>query len=81
MGTSKRSVIYIYTLLIHGACSVLYYAKEPSAWVEQLSKCRPLNVVTVALVIGQHERFGYCWPVIGSMRKYVNIKLACVDWY
>jgi len=35
--------------LIHGARSVLVHAKELGAWIEQIQKRRPTNVVTVAL--------------------------------
>ena len=40
---------YLRTLLIHGARSLLCHAKEPGAWVEQIQKRQPANVVTVAL--------------------------------
>ncbi len=49
LGISRRGDMYLRTLLIHGARSVLYHAKEPSSWVEQISKRRPPNVVIVAL--------------------------------
>jgi transposase len=49
LGISRRGDTYLRTLLIHGARSVLTHAREPSPWVEQLSKRRPPNVVTVAL--------------------------------
>lgn len=47
---SKRGDTYLRTLLIHGARSVLAHSKEPSQWVEQISKRRPPNFVIVALV-------------------------------
>jgi transposase len=49
LGISKRGDTYLRTLLIHGARSVLYNAKNPGAWVEQIKKRRPPNVVIVAL--------------------------------
>ena len=49
LGISRRGGTYLRTLLIHGARSVLNHAKEPGPWVEQISKRRPQNVVTVAL--------------------------------
>ncbi|MEM5390161.1 transposase, partial [Paraburkholderia phymatum] len=49
LGISKRGDTYLRTLLIHGARAVLAHVKEPGPWVEQISKRRPQNVVTVAL--------------------------------
>ncbi|CAG4927326.1 IS110 family RNA-guided transposase [Paraburkholderia gardini] len=49
LGISKRGDTYVRTLLIHGARSVLFHLKEPTAWIGELKKRRPLNVVTVAL--------------------------------
>ncbi|ONX87097.1 IS110-like element ISBcen5 family transposase, partial [Burkholderia cenocepacia] len=48
-GISKRGDMYLRTLLIHGARSVLTHAKEPGEWIEQMKKRRPPNVVIVAL--------------------------------
>jgi transposase len=48
-GISKRGDIYLRTLLIHGARSVIISAKTPDPWIEQMKKRRPLNVVVVAL--------------------------------
>jgi transposase len=41
--------VYIRTLLIHGAPSVLFHAKELGLRLEQMRKRRPPNVITVAL--------------------------------
>ncbi|MEM5332252.1 hypothetical protein VSR34_38080, partial [Paraburkholderia sp. JHI2823] len=49
LGISKRGDTYLRTLLIHGARSVLRHARSPSAWLEDIRKRRPSNVVTVAL--------------------------------
>lgn len=49
LGISKRGDTYLRTLLIHGARSVLRHAKSPSAWLQDIRKRRPSNVVTVAL--------------------------------
>jgi transposase len=49
LGISKRGDTYVRTLLIHGARSVLFHAKELGRWIEEMKKRRPLNVVTVAL--------------------------------
>ncbi len=48
-GISKRGDTYLRTLLVHGARSIVYRAKEPGQWVEQMKQRRPLNVVIVAM--------------------------------
>lgn len=48
LGISKRGDTYLRTLLIHGARSALLTSKEPSAWLQDLKKRRPQNVVIVA---------------------------------
>jgi transposase len=64
-------------LLIHGARSVLYHAKEPGAWVAQLGKRRPPNVVTVALA---NKMARTIWAMLAHDRQYdkahVRIKPA-----
>lgn len=45
---SKRGDIYLRTLLIHGARSVLHHVKEPGPWLQQIKQLRPANVVIVA---------------------------------
>lgn len=55
------------TLLIHGARSVLAHAKESGAWVEQIRKRRPPNVVTVALA---NKMARTIWAVLAHERKY-----------
>lgn len=45
---SKRGDIYLRTLLIHGARSVLHHVKEPGPWLQQIKQRRPANVVIVA---------------------------------
>jgi transposase len=49
LGISKRGDTYLRTLLIHGARSALLCSKEPSEWLQEISKRRPPNVVIVAL--------------------------------
>jgi len=66
-GISKRGDTYLRTLLIHGARSVLTHAKEPSPWVEQISKRRPANVVTVALA---NKMARTIWAVLAHDRPY-----------
>jgi transposase len=49
LGISKHGDTYLRTLLIHGARAVLTHATEPGAWIAQLAKRRPPNVVTGVL--------------------------------
>ncbi|MEM5318609.1 IS110 family transposase [Paraburkholderia sp. JHI869] len=76
-GISKRGDTYLRTLLIHGARSVLENAKEPGAWVEQLKKRRPKNVVIVALA---NKMARTIWAVLAHDRPYrkdyVSVKPA-----
>lgn len=67
LGISKRGDTYLRTLLIHGARAVLAHAKEPSAWVEQISKRRPPNVVTVALA---NKMARTIWALLAHDRQY-----------
>jgi len=48
LGISKRGDTYLRTLLIHGARAALLATKEPSKWLQDLTKRRPQNVVIVA---------------------------------
>lgn len=67
LGISKRGDVYLRTLLIHGARSVLTHAKEPSEWVEQIRKRRPANVVTVALA---NKMARMIWALLAHDRQY-----------
>lgn len=67
LGISRRGDTYLRTLLIHGARSVLYHAKEPSSWVEQISKRRPPNVVIVALA---NKMARTIWAILAHERSY-----------
>lgn len=67
LGISKRGDTYLRTLLIHGARSVLTHTKVPEAWIEQLSKRRPPNVVTVALA---NKMARTIWAVLAHDRPY-----------
>ncbi len=77
LGISRRGDTYLRTLLIHGARSVLYHAKEPSSWVEQISKRRPPNVVIVALA---NKMARTIWALLIHNRPYqkdyVSVKPA-----
>lgn len=77
LGISKRGDTYLRTLLIHGARAVLTHAKEPSAWVQQISQRRPANVVTVALA---NKMARTIWALLAHDRQYersyVSVKSA-----
>jgi len=49
LGISKRGDVYLRTLLIHGARSVITHQKEHAPWLSKLLARRPLNAVVVAL--------------------------------
>ncbi|MBK3824315.1 IS110 family RNA-guided transposase [Paraburkholderia aspalathi] len=66
-GISKRGDVYLRTLLIHGARSVLARTKEPGPWIEQLRRRRPNNVVTVALA---NKLARTIWALLAHDRKY-----------
>jgi transposase len=76
-GISKRGDAYLRTLLIHGARYVLTHAKDPVAWVEQIKKRRPSNVVTVALA---NKIARTIWALLAHNRQYqkayVSVKPA-----
>jgi transposase len=77
LGISKRGDSYLRTLLIHGARAVLTHTKEPSAWVQEISKRRPPNVVTVALA---NKMARTIWALLAHDRQYersyVSVKPA-----
>jgi transposase len=66
-GISKRGDAYLRKLLIHGARTVLSNAKEPGAWVEEMQKRRPKNVVVVALA---NKMARTIWAVLAHDREY-----------
>jgi transposase len=67
LGISKRGDTYLRTLLIHGARSVLMHAKEPGAWLDQMSKRRPFNVVVVAQA---NKTARTIWALLAHGRQY-----------
>ena len=67
LGISKRGDTYLRTLLIHGARSVLTRTKECDAWIEQLGKRRPPNVVTVALA---NKMARTIWALLAHDRRF-----------
>lgn len=66
-GISKRGDVYLRTLLIHGARSVLARAKQPGLWIDQMRKRRPLNVVVVALA---NKMARIIWALLAHRRSY-----------
>ncbi|RQR44457.1 IS110 family transposase [Burkholderia sp. Bp9126] len=67
LGISKRGDTYVRTLLIHGARSVLRHPDKAGAWVEQLGKRRPFNVVIVALA---NKIARTIWALLAHDRQY-----------
>ena len=76
-GISKRGDKYLRKLLVNGAHSVLQHSKEPGAWISELKKRRPLNVVSVALA---NKTARMIWAVLAHgrpyQRSYVSTKLS-----
>lgn len=66
LSISKRGDTYLRTLLIHGARSVLIHAKQPGAWVDELGRRRPSNVV-VALA---NKMARTIWAMLAHDRVY-----------
>lgn len=76
LGISKRGDTYLRTLLIHGARSVLYHAKQPGTWLEQLRQRRSVNVAIVAMA---NKMARTIWALLVHDRPYqkdyVSVKL------
>ncbi|WP_069264126.1 IS110 family transposase [Paraburkholderia nodosa] len=66
-GISKRGDTYLRTLLVHGARSIIYKAKEPGQWVTQMKQRRPLNVVIVAMA---NKLARIIWAVLAHQQPY-----------
>ena len=64
---SKRGDPYLRTLLIHGARSVMYHAKEPTPWQRGIAARRPANVATVALA---NKMIRTAWAILAHGRAY-----------
>lgn len=64
---SKRGDIYLRSLLVQGAHSVQRRAKVLPAWLQEISKRRPSNVVTVALA---NKIARTIWAVLAHERAY-----------
>ncbi len=70
-GTSKRGDVYLRSILIHGARSVVGHAKHKdhrlSRWVTQLAECRHLNVAAVALA---NKTVRMAWAMMRNESDY-----------
>lgn len=64
---SKRGDPYLRTLLIHGARSVIYHARTPTPWQEQIQARRPANVVAVALASKMART---AWAILARGQPY-----------
>jgi transposase len=77
LGISKRGDRYLRTLLIHGARSVLFNAKDKGAWIDALRQRRPTNVVITALA---NKMARTAWAILAHGRTYqkgyVSVKPA-----
>ncbi len=67
LGISKRGDVYLRTLLIHGARSVITRAKERPVWLEKLLARQPLNVAVVALA---NKMARTIWALLAHERTY-----------
>lgn len=67
LGISKRGDVYLRTLLIHGARSVITHAKEREPWLEKLLARRPLNAAVVALA---NKMARTIWALLAHDRTY-----------
>jgi transposase len=76
-GISKRGDPYLRTLLIHGARSVMYHAKAPTAWQKAIQERRPANVAAIALA---NKMARTAWAILAHGRTYekdhISIKPA-----
>jgi len=67
LGISKRGDVYLRTLLIHGARSVVSHAKQREPWLEKLLGRRPVNVAVVALA---NKTARTIWALLAHDRIY-----------
>lgn len=73
LGISKRGDTYLRTLLIHGARSVLAHTKEPSTWLQEITKRRPPNVVAVALA---NKNARTIWALLAHNQRYEKVHVS-----
>jgi transposase len=74
LGISKRGDVYLRTLLIHGARSVIAHAKEHEGWLHKLLTRRGLNVAVVALA---NKIARTIWALLAHDRTYEKDYVAC----
>jgi transposase len=67
LGISKRGDTYLRTLLIHGARTVMFKAKDKGAWSESLLQRRPTNVAIVAMA---NKMARTAWAILAYDREY-----------
>jgi transposase len=67
LGISKRGDVYMRTLLIHGARSVLSHSKHLSDSLKRLLARRPFNVAVVALA---NKMARTIWALLAHVRMY-----------
>lgn len=67
LGISKRGDTYLRTLLIHGARTVMFKAKDKGAWSEALLQRRPTNVAIVAMA---NKMARTAWAILAHGREY-----------
>lgn len=64
---SKRGDPYLRTLLIHGARSVMYHAKQATTWQKEIQARRPANVAAVALASKMART---AWAILAKGQPY-----------
>jgi len=69
LGISKRGDTYLRTLLIHGARTVMFKAKDKGAWSKALLQRRPTNVAIVAMA---NKMARTAWAILAHDREYQN---------
>ncbi len=73
LGISKRGDVYLRTLLIHGARSVLAHSKHLSDSLQRLLARRPFNVAVVALA---NKMARMIWALLAHARTYQSDYVA-----
>ena len=76
LGISKRGDVYLRTLLIHGARSVIRNQKEHAPWLTNLLSRRPRNAVVVALA---NKMARTIWALLAHDRRYERNYLASAE--
>ncbi|MGI9570943.1 MAG: IS110 family transposase [Desulfobulbia bacterium] len=76
LGISKRGDVYLRTLLIHGARSVIRNQKEHASWLTKLLSRRPRNAVVVALA---NKMARTIWALLAHDRRYERNYLASAE--